>query len=370
MAATLLGLSGLSASAVTDDEVSALLAETLFAPEWNAVCTATAGGGYKDNVFLSPTDPRGAAFASASAELLVLRFSPLGPRFNFFANADARHFFGNGLSHQEYTSFNQAMYERDFNEHFQGSLIAQYLYQDQLLDVSVSQTNREAVPVLGHTFSARPGGKMDLPGGNWLALETHATRQLLQRPLDDYWDAGFRLSVGHGYGWDSKVTLSYEPFWRPYDNDPARTATGTTITNSHRRSFQQEGRLEWRHNWNEPKTWRTVLGLSGRVNRENGGGYFDYVRWSASGKIQYVAHGWELSAQGRFARYDYDTQIVDATDPTKRIRTEWSVGLDLERKLAEKIVWVTSYEFEETLSNDPLETYTLNMVSTALRWEF
>jgi len=370
MAATLLGLSGIAARAVTDDDVSALLAESLLSPEWETIFTGEIGNGYKDNVFLAHDDPQGAAFVSARAELLVLHFAPFGPRFNLFANADAHHYFGNDVSHQEYSSFNQAQFEYDFNERFQGSISAQYYYQDQLLDVSVSETNRQAVPVLGHTFNVRPGARVELSGQNWLAVETHATRQFFDEPLDDYWEAGLKLTAGHSYGWDSQITISYEPFWRPYDNDPARTASGAAITNSHRQSFQQDARLSWRHNWDEAKTWRTVLGIGARINTENGAGYFDYSRWFASAKIQYRAHGWEVSAEGRYANYDYQTQTLGLTNPTKRNRSDWTTGLEVVRQLTEKVAWVTSYEYDTILSNDPLETYTVNTVSTSLRWEF
>src|SRR5262245_22462803 len=113
MAATLLGLSGMDAQAVTDEEVSALVAEALLLPEWDTVFTATTAAGYKDNIFLAHNNPQGAAFVSGAAELMVLRFEPFGPRFNFFANADAHHYFGNDVSHQEYTAFTQGLYETD-----------------------------------------------------------------------------------------------------------------------------------------------------------------------------------------------------------------------------------------------------------------
>src|SRR5258706_2055812 len=131
MAATLLGLSGIATQAVTDDEVSALLAESLLSPDWETIFTVENGAGYKDNVLLAHGNEQGKAFVSARGELLVLRFAPLGPRFNLFANADVHHYFGGDVSHQEYTSFNQAQYEYDFNERFQGSIAAQYYYQDQ-----------------------------------------------------------------------------------------------------------------------------------------------------------------------------------------------------------------------------------------------
>jgi hypothetical protein len=370
MAATLLGLSGIGAQAATEEEVSALLAEALLAPEWQTVVSGAFGGGYKDNVFLAHDNPQAAAFASFGAELLTLRFDPLGTSFNLFATADGRHFFGNGVSHQEYTTFTQAQVERDFNERWQGTIAAQYYYQDQVLDVSVTETNRQAVPVLGNTLNLRPGMRLNLTKAWWLAMEAQGTRQYFQQPLDDYWETGAKLTAGRSFGAGSKITLSYEPSWRGYDTDPALTATGDAITNSHREALRHDLRLLWHHHWNEQKTWRTVLGVGGRVNQENGGGYFDYVRWGASAKIEYRAHGWEIFAEGRYAHYDYQTQTISTTSDEKRRRGDWTAVVSVERELAEKLKWVTAYEFDTTTSNDPLEEYTVNTVSTGLRWDF
>jgi opacity protein-like surface antigen len=355
---------------VTDEEVAALVAEVLSAPEWSTVAGGSLGFGYKDNVFLAHDNPKGAAFASAGAELLALRYAPLGPRYNFFATGDTRHFFGNDVSHQEYTAFGQALAERDFNERFLGSLAAQFYYQDQVMDVSVSETNRQAIPVLGETINLRPGTRWQLAEQFSLALEAYGTRQYYNQPLDDYWEAGAKLAASHQFGHDSKITASYEPSWRAYDTDPALTATGAAITNSHRESVRHDLRLAWQQHWDAQKALRTVIGGGVRLNRENGGGYFDYVRWAATAKILYRAKAWELSAEGRFANYDYTTQTISATDAEKRNRSDWTAILGVERRLNEQLVWTLNYEYEAATSNDPLETYTVNTVSTALRWDF
>lgn len=370
MAATLIGLTGMTARAQTDAEVEALLVEALLLPDWETILSGSAGVGYKDNVFLSHAEPEGAAFVAASAELLVLRLTPVGTRFNFFGNAEPRNFFGNGISHQELTSFSQALVERDFTDTFSGSLAAQYYFQDQILDVSVTETNREAVPVIGHTVSLKPNVRANLPARNWIELEGSGTRQCFTETLDDYWEGGGKLTFGRGDPHRSHVKLSYEPLWRMYDSDPARTASGEAITNSLRTSFQQDVRVTWRQHWDQAQHWRTALSGGIRLNDENGGGYADYTRWYGAARIQYRARGWEISAEGRFARYDYHNQTVSATDTAKRNRTEWRAVLNVERELAETVAWVTSYEYETTLSNDPLETYSVNTVSTSLRWEF
>lgn len=370
MAATLIGLSGMVSRAQTDEEVSALLAEALLYPDWERLFTATTGIGQTDNVYLSNADPQSSPFVSASGEVFLLRLAPTGPRITIFGNAEARYYFAKAVRYAEYNSFNQISLEGDLTDWMQGSIAGRYFYQDEVLDVSATETNRQATPVLGHTFSVEPGLRLELPGQNWIGLTAPATRQFFDEPLDSYWEVGGALTLGHAYRWDSQVTLLYAPQWRPYDSDPARTSTGTAIPGTTREAFQQDARLTWRHHWDEEKHWRTVFTLGGRMNTENGGGYSDYVRGLISGRVQYRSGAWTASAEGRVAHYNYLNQTVSATDLDKRKRTELDFLLDLERRLSDSMAWRLSYAHESVLSNDPLETYDVNTLGTSLSLEF
>jgi hypothetical protein len=369
MAATLIGLSGMNVlHAQTEEEVSALVAESLLLPDWSTMFTVGAGGGYNDNVFLAHADPQSSPFVSTSAELMVLRVSPEGPQFNLFATGEAEYF--PDVSHKEFTAFTQVSVDQDFHEIWTAGLGAQYFYQDQVLDVSTSETNREAVPVVGHTISLRPHLNVQLPKRNWLETEASVTRQIYNAPLDNYYGVGGRLTIGHSYGRDSQVALSYEPLWRPYDDELARTASGQVITNSHRQALRQDVRFAWRQYWDAEKRWRTVLATGWGLNQENGGGYFNYTRWFVSERVRYRARGWEISAEGRFSHYDYENQAVSATDPAKRRRDEWRAALEIERALIKHLTVNLTYENENILSNDSLETYSVNAVGVSLHWEF
>ncbi len=370
VAATLIGLSGLVSRAQTDEEVSALLAEALLLPDWETLFTATAGLGYKDNVFLASTDPQSSPFVSAAGELFILRLAPLGPRVTVFGNADARYYFAGDVMHEEVTSFNQASIEGALTDTLQGSVAARYFYQDQVLDVSVTETNRQPTPVLGHTFMIEPGLRWEWPRDFWLSLTTPATRQFFEEPLDDYWQVGAVLTVGRGYRWDSQFALSYEPEWRPYDSDPARTAEGVAIPGSRREAFQQDAVLVWRHHWDEEQRWRTEFTLGGRLNLENGGGFSDYWRGRVSARLRYASGPWEVSAEGRVAHFDYRNQTVSVTSDEKRERTELGTLLELQRRLSTRLTWRVAYEYENIQSNDPLEGYDVNTVSTAFAFEF
>src|SRR5262245_35148880 len=175
MAATLVGFTGLAVRAESPE----LLPPVSL---WDSSYVLRAGAGFKDNVFLSPANPQSSPFLAVGAEALVLWFSPEGTVFTFFANGDASHYTSTSRDHNEYLFFSQAQLERGFDEILSGSLMAQYIYQDQILDVAASQTNRQAVPVRGHTITVRPGLKFALSESQWFGFEFNVTRQFFASP--------------------------------------------------------------------------------------------------------------------------------------------------------------------------------------------
>lgn len=341
-------------------------------PQWEPVFTLRGGGGYKDNIFLSPTQPQGSAFVSGGGDVMVLRLSPAGPQFSFFASTDVNHFLE--PSHTESAAFALAKLEQDFNETWKGSLAAEYLYQDQFVDVAFldpgTNITVRAAAIRSHTITLRPGIEVELPRRLSLALETPVTRSYYDEPLDDYWRGGFKLTLARRYGYNSQLSISYEPAWRFYDNDPALTSTGTPIPGTHRERFQQEAQFTWRHFWDEAKHWRTTTKLGGQLVEENAGGFADQSQLAASAQVRYRAGPWEITAEGRVRRYDYRVQPFSATDPRTRERTEWTAGLSLERELTKHLRILVSYDHGQTLSEDALEAYTVNTVSGSLQWEF
>jgi len=363
MAATLIGFTEFALRSEPPENAA-------LAPQWDALLALNGGAGFKDNVYLSHAAPQSSAFFSGEAELMALRLAPAGPQFNLFANVDVRQFLSPDADHTEVVAFSQAQLEQQFRDWLKGSLAMQYFFQDEVLDVSVTETNREASRVVGHRLTAQPGMRFELPCQLWVKVEPAVSRQFLASPLDDYWEAGGMLTLGRSLGRKSEISFGYGPAMLFYDDEPAWTTTGEAIPGSHRRRFQQEFRLNWRQTWDERRHWRTTLTLGAKLNDENGGGYFNYTRWLASGRLEYQAEPWRLSAGTRMAYYDYANQTVSASDTAKRQRTEVTVNVQVERRLHERLTLVTSYEYERTLSNNALETYTVNTVKSALRWEF
>lgn len=365
MAATLLGCSNATALAQTNVGLPAL-------PQWDHLVVVQAGAGYNDNTTLSHFAPEASPLLKAGAEVMVFNLAPDGPQFNLFLSGDhQQYFFSPSVDHEQLV-FGQAMLEVPVAGHGEVSLATEYLYQNQVLDVSLTETNREALPVRGHTFTARPGFRWTLPQHFWIGVETPFSRQLLKAPLDNYWEAGPRIELGreYGQGRKSRLSLSYQAEGRAYDQQSALAADGVPLTGSHRRFLRHETEVNWRHYWDARRRWRTVTRAGFRANQDNGGGYFDYQGWAGSEEIRFRNPTWELVGRARLAYYQYPVQTVSPTDLRRRERTELALGVHGERRLTTAVKLVADYAWERTWSNQQLEAYTLNTVTAGVHWEF
>lgn len=370
MAATLIGFTGIGLRTHASEDLA-------LPGLWEYAFAVRGGGGYKDNVFLSPDQPQGSAFLSTGGDFTALRLVPDGPLFTLYAGGDARFFLSTEPANNEYTAFVQAQLEQDLRDNLTGWLALDYLYQDEIEDITfldpaltVTNLTTQATQVRGHTITLRPGISRDLSQHWIISLETPITRQYYAEPLDDYWNAGVRLTLGYSYGYNSQLSLSYEPTWRGYDNEPALTASGAVIPGTELQQLQQIGNFTWRHHWDAAKRWRSVLKLGGSVVNENGGGFSDYALFAGGAEIRYRARRWEISAEGRIRSYQYASQTVSATDTAQLRRTEWAAVLQFERALTKRLRLLVDYQFGQALSNDDAEDYTVNTVSASLQWEF
>jgi hypothetical protein len=365
MAATLIGFTGLPLAAGTPESDPFPLL-----PIWDQVLSVSSGGGYKDNVFLSHFAPEGSPFLSTGLEALALRTAPEGPQVTLFGTGDMQYYTSARAEHTEYFVTLQAKAEQSLGSSWKTKFGVQYLTQDQVTDVSVTETNRAAVRAHGHRITARPELILDL-SGNWhLALELHGSRQFYSSPLDDYWEAGPELKATRTFATGAELSLSYEPFWVLYDHELARTQDGEPIPDKARRRQAQDVRLNWRQYWDERRHWKTDLSAGLRFHQENGGGYFDFFRWFGSARMVYRVKPWRVSAEVRLDDYHYENQSISFTDPTRLRRVLLVANTRVEFNLSRHLLLSASYQYEQDLSNDSLSTYQASTAQAGLTWEF
>jgi hypothetical protein len=361
MAATVIGWSGLNAfgQALPKSE-----------PTWDYFITGRTGGGYKDNVTLAHLSPEASAFVDSGLEVIALRPPPLPTQFTLFGSFEDHYFFSSKVE-QEQTGFGQAELMRVFGGgNWQAGLSLEYLYEDQFLDVSLTETNREAVRVIGQDFIARPKIRSELGSSIWVQLEGPVQRQLFHSPLDNYWEGGPKFIAGIGYGNRSEFTLSYEANYRAYDNEEELSALGEPIPGTHRRTWYH--RVQWavRHYWDQPRHWRTTSRLIYKFSNDSGSGYFNYTGIGFAQQVRYKAKSWEVSGEASVMHYGYEVQTVSETDLTQGRRDELLLNVRVEKELLKHVRAYAQYEREEVFSNLELDQFTVNTVTGGVLWEF
>jgi hypothetical protein len=339
-------------------------------PKWQHDLGLKIGTGYRDNVGLSSQSPQASAFIATGLELIYLRLPENNTQFTFFVSAEDLHYLNPEPVDKEQTAFVQALVTTDCGLGWQVSLAAEYVYQDQVLDVSATEAGLTTLPAKGHTAIVRETLRHDLANSYWFEVELPVQRQLFEEPLDDYWEYGPRLALGKTYGNRSEVSVRYEITRRPYDSDPLRDAMGAVIPNSHRKTTQQDVRLTWKHYWDTQRRWRAATRLNARKSEDNGSGYFDYYKLQAGEQLLFRGKVWEASAEAKFSYYDYPVQTVSTTDLAKRRSTEWGLNFRCERRMSKLFKLFAEYDRAQSISNLPSEQYVVNTVRGGLTWTF
>lgn len=337
---------------------------------WEHVFSLRVGAGYNDNVTLAHSAPEQAPFIYSGLDAVFSRLPVDGNLLNLALTADDARFLGGGSVDNESLVLASGEARKLFASGWQPGLAAQWFYQDQVLDVSTTETNQEALPVRGHTVTARPGVRLEVSPRWWFALDAPVTRQFFEAPLDDYWEGGAKASLGSSYGHKSDLTASYEATHRGYDEDPALDAAGVPLGDESKALWQHDVRLSWRHYWDERRRWRTTARLGFKANRDNASGYFDFNRYQAAGQLRYRTKVWTLTGEAAVYQYYYPVQTTGDPGTPLRERTEVTVGVRCERQIVKAWQVFAEYDHERVMGNLALEEYAINKVKAGVNWTF
>lgn len=339
--------------------------EELPSSAWQHFVSVRALGGYKDNVLLSAELPEGSPFVGGGIELIGWR--PVGERGEFqgFAVGEHRQFFNLDQVDHEQTLVTQARYQHDLGGNWTLLMPVDYLYIDQVLDVSATEVEVRATRVQGHTASVSPALQRQVGLGT-VELEIAGLRQFYAAPLDDSWELSSRLEWQVPVGTRTQTEVYYDFAQRWYDNDPQLTSEGYPIPGTQRKMQYHDVGAKLRQDWGEDRAWRATLGVSGRYATDHAGGYYDYLRPAASAQLVYQDKGWRLAGTARARYYAYREQQVSAVDDARRRRSELVLEFRGEREIFTWLQVVAEYVYEQTFANRPVEAYHVNTVSCGL----
>jgi hypothetical protein len=196
------------------------------------------------------------------------------------------------------------------------------------------------------------------------------SRQLLQSPLDSYWQLGPKASLGWHAGPRDDLTLSYQWSQLAYDHEPALGPHGNTWTNSHLVIASQLVLLAWDHAWDARNRWHSTLGAGVGTDQDNGSSFFNRTKYSMSSKLEYCAGRWKLVAALTAADYAYPVQTVPLSGGPHRTKTWLSASARAEWKVTKVLKLLATYNFARSFSNLDIDDYYTHTMSMGVELEF
>jgi hypothetical protein len=325
--------------------------------------------GYKDNLLLDSNAREHSIAFGSGTDITIARLPVDGRQFNFLLSFDDTRFpDGDTVDHEDLL-LAWTQFKADAGEHWRLGLDARYVYQDQVVDTSVTETNLEASLVLGHSVALLPNVRWMSDGNTWVELSGTAQRSLYRAPLDDYWEGGPKLTVGNDYGYRSTITAAYAYNLRAYQTREELDLNQVAIPGTSLQFRQHEFEVAWRHNWDRQHHWRSATRLGVQFSRDNGPGFYDYTRWYAGQQIRHSTGPWEFRMQGRFSFYAFPHQEADSVSDDRR-KLLVSADLRAERKVWRSVKLFATYEYEESITNRSVDEYHVNTVAGGATWEF
>jgi hypothetical protein len=344
-------------------------AEVEPASAWEKWISIRTLGGYKDNVLLSASAPDSSPFLGLSLEAIAWRLVGADGEFQAFLVGEHRHFLAASELEREQTLLAHVHYEHHLGLEWTVKAPFEYLYLDQILDVSATEDVVRAARVLGHTISLSPAVQRHWTPGT-LELEWVGMRQLYADPLDHSWELGTRVKWEQYFSEWSRGDIAYGFGQAWYDQEPERTASGEPIPGSRRRMQRHDLVLGLVQEWGEAKDWRLTVQASGRYATDLASGYFEYVRPAAGLRIRYRRGPWQFETGVRFRHYHYLTQVAADSGGGLRRRTEVMAEIRGERELLRWLKVFAEIEHERTYANRPSEEYSVNTLSVGLEASF
>ena len=345
-------------------------AEPEVAPIWDQSFDFHFGFGYTDNVLLADTTKRSTAFTVAGLDAALFRVSLHGPELSLFVSGEDRRFLGNVGVDKDETWIAVGKIQREVTSEWRIALSLQYLYQDQVFDVSATEAELLSIQLKGHGLKATPSVAHQLAGGYQLRMEWPVTRQFLAKPLDDYWEDGPRLTLEKTYGKRSTASVSYGYAERFYDERPRVDRAGASIAGTDLRLRRHELELADRHYWDDARNWRSETKLGFESNTDNGSKYFGYDRFRISEQLRYTGSKWNLQAGARVSFYNYTAQMADPPSGSRRHVMTLSWTLRTEINMTKSFQGFLELARDQNSSNRAANEYQAVTVSSGINWEF
>lgn len=351
------------------DELQAILG-----PAWVWGVTVRAGAEWRDNVLLSPVSPTARTLLRSQLESYLWR-RPAGQwEWLGFLNGDV----GRLLD-----PLPELAGEQEWFAHAEGrwtprpgwrvSLTAQSYYQDQVLDLSATETERFVARMRVRGWRGGADLTVPLPRDLAWVLGGKAHRSDYADFLEDFTEeeghTALRWRSDRGEGRSLMVALDWSERRRTHPDRNQYTAGGRPLPGTQLKFRMNEARLETKL---VRGNWSGSLAIVGLSNRDLASRYFNYTEQGAQLTLERATPTWRVAVEVGGSRSRYDVQTVGiGFDPPLRRRDHREMRLRVERVLSPRWSLFADVSEERSRENEAGGTYRARLLALGLSrtWE-
>jgi len=377
-----LDLAGLAATlaSLTPEQWAALPPElreelqAILGPAWVWGATVRLSAEWRDNVLLSPVSSTARALGRAQLESYLWRRPAGAWEWLGFLNGDVARLV---------ERLPELAGEQEWFGHLEGRwtprpgwkavLTAQAYFQDQVLDLSATETERFVARM--RVKGGRAGADLTVPlRGAWaLVAGSRAHRSDYVEFAEDFTEgegsAALRWRVQRGEERALETTLGWTERRRTHPDRNQYTAGGRPLPGTRLRFRIEEARLETKV---VRGAWSGGVVLTTLLNRDLASGYFDYAERGVRLTLERATPRWRVTAEAGGTQSRYDVQTVGiGFDPPLRRRDYRELCLRVERVLNPRWTLFADAGEERSRENEAGGTYRARMLALGVArvWE-
>lgn len=348
--------------------------QAILGPAWVWGATVRLAAEWRDNVLLSPVSSTARALGRAQLESYLWRRPAGAWEWLGFLNGDVARLM---------ERLPELAGEQEWFGHLEGRwtprpgwkavLTAQAYFQDQVLDLSATETERFVARM--RVTGGRAGADLTVPlRGAWaLVAGGRAHRSDYVEFAEDFTEgegsAALRWRVQRGEERSLETTLGWTERRRTHPDRNQYTAGGRPLPGTRLRFRIEEARLETKV---VRGAWSGGVVLTTLLNRDLGSGYFDYAERGVRLTLERATPRWRVTAEAGGARSRYNVQTVGiGFDPPLRRRDYRELRLRVERVLNPRWTLFADAAAERSRENEAGGTYRARMLALGVArvWE-
>ncbi len=318
--------------------------------EWGFSALARTGIGYSDNVLLATVNPQSGDYLWADLELLLNRYpDDNGEFYAYIAGTDIRYSGVEGADKEQLWLFDTE-WKRNLTDQISGTLKSQYVFFDQIIDLSLNEREVARQRIQYHGYGAGTdvdyrAGKSNVFTVGLMAFQEDYAEVLGQngrRIIDLKWERSNwkGLDITAEIGTDRRDhddRVQRDQFGRPID-ELLITTRGS-------------GLVDISKDWGKTGNIQSSFEFKYLENRDNGSGYYDYDQWALNISLDGEWEGIESNLTLGVEESNFLVQKAERFGVTPFSKTDYWAELIISKQLMKRISAYIMLEHEESQSN-------------------